>query len=227
MRESFPRATREKERRPNPAFRRNLWRASPGLCAKKDGRASRQKAEPFFSSGLLCFFFVPLSLPFPRGRRAGRGFSCFFLRPPGESVFFRIKTGTAFRGGRIPERAFPANRFSLFQTHRLRPHPKQKVIQARKNGEKSGERRRQGPLRRPEPFGDRGKKTDKKKGNQKRQKQVTEQELCRPGSEKPGRRPLCLFFSPREDFLFPGRRGRGISRGGTDRRGPFLRLLFC
>ena len=48
-----------------------------------------------------------------------------------------------------------------------------------------------------------------------------------PGSEKPGRRPLCLFFSPREDFLFPGRRGRGISRGGTDRRGPFLRLLFC
>lgn len=138
MRESFPRATREKERRPNPAFRRNLWRASPGLCAKKDGRASRQKAEPFFSSGLLCFFFVPLSLPFPRGRRAGRGFSCFFLRPPGESVFFRIKTGTAFRGGRIPERAFPANRFSLFQTHRLRPLPNQKSFRPGKTAEKAG-----------------------------------------------------------------------------------------
>lgn len=126
-------------------------------------RPLREERRPRIASEGGTFLLFRSSLPlfcsslfaFSPGKTRGARFFLLFLRPPGESVFFRIKTGTAFRGGRIPERAFPANRFSLFQTHRLQSLPLQTVIQARQNGEKSGERRRQGPLRRPEPFGDR------------------------------------------------------------------------
>lgn len=121
-------------------------RRSAGTCGGHRPASARRKTaahrvrrrNPSSLPVFFASFFVPLSFLFPRGRRAGRGFSCFFLRPPGESVFFRIKTGTAFRGGRIPERAFPANRFSLFQTHRLRPLPNQKSFRLGKTAKKAG-----------------------------------------------------------------------------------------
>ena len=109
-------------------------------------RPLREERRPRIASEGGTFLLFRSSLPlfcsslfsFSPGKTRGARFFVLFLRPPGESVFFRIKTGTAFRSGRIPERAFPANRFSLFQTHRLRPLPNQKSFRPGKTAEKAG-----------------------------------------------------------------------------------------
>lgn len=178
MRENFPRATREKERRPNPAFHRNLWRASPGLCAKKDGRASRQKAEPFFSSGLLCLFFCSSLFSFSPGKTRGARFFLLFSPSAGGKRLFpdKNRNGLSWRPHSresLPgEPVFPLSDAPPAITSIANGHSGSAKRRKKRGKAATGASSATGTFRRPEPFGDRGKKTDKKKGNQKRQKQM-------------------------------------------------------
>ncbi len=99
-------------------------RRSTGTCGGPLPASARRKTAAHLVrrrnlSSLPVFFasFLFLSLCFFPGEDAWGAVFLAFFPSAGEKRLFRRKAGTAFRGGLIPERAFPATGFPSFRSN--------------------------------------------------------------------------------------------------------------